>query len=148
MHPAMGFSETIIYVMSKHYRNFTGRARRREYWFFQLFLFLIEIIMLIIFIIFQSFSLNLIVPAIIFIIFIMIFFTPSLALIVRRLHDTGRSGCFIFIALIPLVGDFILLYFLCCDSQDAINEYGPSPKYITNLQDNNNQNLIEPSIPV
>ena len=104
--------------------------------------------MLIIFIIFKSFSLNQIVPAIICAIFIIIFFTPSLAIIVRRLHDTGRSGCFIFIALIPLVGDFILLYFLCCDSQDAINEYGPSPKYITNLQDNNNQNLIEPNIPV
>ena len=150
MHPAMGFSETIKFVMIKHYADFTGRARRREYWFFQLFLFLIfflAIILNLIFI-FLIFKQNLIIPAVFMDIVIMAFITPSLAIAVRRLHDTGRSGCFIFISLIPLVGYFILLYFLCCDSEDAINEYGPSPKYISNLQDNNSQNLIGSNIPV
>ena len=95
------------------------------------------------------FSLNpLMIPAAFLTIMLLIFFMPSLSLAVRRLHDTGRSGCFIFIALIPLVGVFILLYFFCSDSEDASNDYGPSPKYISNSQDNNSQNLIEQNSPI
>ena len=150
MRPAMGFSETIKFVMFKHYADFTGRARRSEYWFFQLFVFLIQFFTeLIAYILTMVFSLNsLMIPAAFLTIMILIFFIPSLSLAVRRLHDTGRSGCFIFIALIPLVGVFILLYFFCSDSEDASNDYGPSPKYISNSQDNNSQNLIEQNSPI
>lgn len=52
---------------------------------------------------------------------------PSLGVLVRRLHDTGRSGWWCLIALIPLIGAIILLVFACQDSKDE-NQYGPNPK--------------------
>ena len=53
---------------------------------------------------------------------------PSLAVAVRRLHDTGKSGWWIFISLIPLIGGIWLLVLLVTDSQPGENQYGPSPK--------------------
>lgn len=53
---------------------------------------------------------------------------PSLSVAVRRLHDTGRSGWWLFIALIPIIGAIILLVFMCLDSQPGDNKYGPNPK--------------------
>ena len=59
----------------------------------------------------------------------LIIFIPGLALTIRRLHDTGKSGWYILVALIPIVGGIIVLYFLVQDSQQEQNEYGISPKY-------------------
>lgn len=53
---------------------------------------------------------------------------PSLAVGVRRLHDTGRNGWWLLIGLIPLIGAIVLLVFFFQDSQPGNNEYGPSPK--------------------
>jgi uncharacterized membrane protein YhaH (DUF805 family) len=53
---------------------------------------------------------------------------PSLAVTARRLHDTGRSGWWILIGIIPLIGAIVLLVFECQDSQPQTNQYGPSPK--------------------
>ncbi len=53
---------------------------------------------------------------------------PSIAVTVRRLHDTGRSGWWILIGLIPIVGTIILIVFLVQDSKPGSNEYGPNPK--------------------
>jgi uncharacterized membrane protein YhaH (DUF805 family) len=53
---------------------------------------------------------------------------PAIAVGVRRLHDIGKSGWWIFIALVPLVGGLILLYFTVLDSQAGDNAYGPNPK--------------------
>ena len=55
---------------------------------------------------------------------------PSLAVNVRRLHDTGRSGWWILIGLIPVIGFIVLLVFECQDSQPGTNAYGPSPKEV------------------
>ena len=52
---------------------------------------------------------------------------PALALTVRRLHDTGRSGWWIFVQMIPAVGGIVFLVFVCLDSQIGSNEYGPNP---------------------
>ncbi|MNZ89121.1 Inner membrane protein YhaI [compost metagenome] len=54
---------------------------------------------------------------------------PSLALVVRRLHDTGRSGWWVLIGFIPLIGFIVLLVFMCTDSDPDTNQYGPNPKY-------------------
>jgi len=54
---------------------------------------------------------------------------PSLAVGVRRLHDIGKSGWWLLIGLIPLVGAIVLLVFACQDSQPGTNQWGPSPKY-------------------
>ena len=53
---------------------------------------------------------------------------PGLAVAIRRLHDTGRSGWWLFISLVPLIGSFILLYFYLQNSQPGVNQYGPNPK--------------------
>ena len=58
----------------------------------------------------------------------LVVFVPSLALSVRRLHDTGKSGWWMLISLIPLVGPLIVLFFMVKDSQPGTNEYGPNPK--------------------
>lgn len=55
---------------------------------------------------------------------------PSLGLCVRRLHDIGKSGWWIFISLIPIVGWIILLVWYCKDSQMAPNEYGDVPNLV------------------
>jgi uncharacterized membrane protein YhaH (DUF805 family) len=54
---------------------------------------------------------------------------PSVAVGVRRLHDTGRSGWWLLIGLIPLVGAVVLIVFFCTDSERGPNRWGPSPKY-------------------
>ena len=53
---------------------------------------------------------------------------PTLAVMVRRLHDTGRSGSWLLIGLIPLAGLVVLIVFWARDSQPGDNQYGPNPK--------------------
>ena len=152
MNPSLGFLETVKFVMLKHYGDYDGRARRREYWLFHLFFCLlitiVAITLCLILSIFMEFQYAQLFTLIILVMIAIIFANPLLSLAVRRLHDTGRSGWFIFISLIPFVGWFIHLYFMCSDSQDAINDYGPSPKYTADTQNNNSQNLIETNSPV
>jgi uncharacterized membrane protein YhaH (DUF805 family) len=105
----MGFIAAIKSVLSQ-YAGFSGRARRSEYWWWVLFTLLWSWIPI----------LNLILC--------LIFFLPSLAVAIRRLHDTGRSGWWILISLIPLIGFIVLLIFYCTDSQIGTNQYGPNPK--------------------
>ena len=102
----------------------TGRSRRSEYWFFWLANSFIYIILSIIFAIFHG------IGFIIIIIFTICICIPGISLSVRRIHDIGRSGYYLFLGLIPLAGFFILLYYFCLDSEERQNEFGPSPKYI------------------
>ena len=53
---------------------------------------------------------------------------PSIAVSVRRLHDTNRSGWWLLIALVPLIGAIVLLVFMAQDSQPGKNQYGSNPK--------------------
>ena len=106
-----------------NFAKFSGRARRSEFWFFALgnlpFIIILPILA-------KLFTIGLII----LFIFCIAVFLPSLSLSVRRLHDTGRSGYYILLGLIIIIGEFILLYFFCQDSEERQNEYGPSPKYI------------------
>jgi uncharacterized membrane protein YhaH (DUF805 family) len=105
----------------KNYVGFQGRARRKEYWMFVLFSAIISIVLSII-----DAIANL--SSVLSGIYSLAVFLPSLAVSVRRLHDTGRSGWWILIGLIPLIGAIILLVFTCQDSQENDNKYGPNPK--------------------
>jgi len=104
----------------KKYAVFNGRARRKEYWMFTLFVVIIYIVLAIL-----GVALKVTFLPIIFWVAILL---PSLGVTIRRLHDTGRSGWFIFISLIPLVGSIILLVFLAGEGQPGVNKYGPNPK--------------------
>jgi uncharacterized membrane protein YhaH (DUF805 family) len=55
-------------------------------------------------------------------------FLPSLAVTVRRLHDTGRSGWWWLIAFVPVIGAVVLIVFMCLEGTHGPNAYGPDPK--------------------
>jgi len=63
------------------------------------------------------------------IVFVLATIIPGLAVAARRLHDTNRSGWWMFIALIPLIGPIVLIVFLATDGTPGSNTYGPSPKW-------------------
>ncbi|MGF1766254.1 DUF805 domain-containing protein [Enterovibrio makurazakiensis] len=105
----------------KNYAVFTGRARRKEYWMFMLFYLIFSIVLAILDGVLGIGVLSLILSLGMFI--------PSISIAARRLHDTGRSGWWQLIALIPLVGAIILIVFLVQDSRED-NEYGVNPKGI------------------
>jgi len=115
----MSFADAVRSVLTK-YVTFTGRARRSEFWWFGLFALIVYVVAAIIDAA-AGISVFTIIVA-------LALFLPSLAVTVRRLHDTGRSGWWILIGLIPLVGGLVLLVFECQDSQPGSNNYGPSPK--------------------
>ncbi|TVP99592.1 MAG: DUF805 domain-containing protein [Planctomycetaceae bacterium] len=112
----------------KKYAVFSGRARRKEYWMFILF----NLIFAIIFSILDSVLFG--IPAEgsgpLYLIYSLAVFIPAVAVSVRRLHDVGKSGFFLFIALIPIIGAIWLLILFCTDSQHGDNEYGPNPKTV------------------
>ena len=113
----------------KKYAVFEGRARRREYWFFALFNFLIGIVLGLIAGVTGAFRSEAATwPVILVVLYALAVFIPGLAVSVRRLHDTNRSGWWLLIGFVPLVGSIVLLVFYLLDSQPGENQYGPNPK--------------------
>lgn len=124
----------------KNYAKFEGRTRRRDYWFFALMNMIITFIPAIIMwvsVIMGAFTENQTLPFTIALIAICVMsiyslavLVPSLALLVRRLHDSGKSGWYALFGLIPYAGSIVLMVFCCMDSQVGPNKYGPNPKGI------------------
>ncbi|WP_086791130.1 DUF805 domain-containing protein [Streptomyces thermovulgaris] len=104
----------------KKYAVFTGRARRREYWMFFLVNFIVGLVLAVI-----GQVLDLEILQYLYSLAVLL---PGLGVSVRRLHDTGRSGWWLLISLVPLIGAIVLLVFLVSDSQPDTNQYGPNPK--------------------
>lgn len=107
-------------VVKEHYADFKGRARRKEYWMFTLINAIVAIVIGIIG--------SLIGLGWLYYIYCLAVLIPSLAVAVRRLHDTGRSGWWILISLIPFIGGLWLLVLMCLDSQPETNGWGANPK--------------------
>lgn len=118
----MSFSQAVSSAFS-NYINFQGRARRSEYWYFALFLFVVSIVTF--FIDVAIVGLERLGP--VNTIFSLATIVPSLAVSVRRLHDIGRSGWFLLLILIPLIGIIVLIYWACQPSDPQANQYGPPP---------------------
>jgi uncharacterized membrane protein YhaH (DUF805 family) len=116
----VSFVDAVRSVLTK-YATFSGRARRSEYWFFALAYLIASVVANIID---QMIGTQLFVY-----ILALALLLPSLAVGVRRLHDTGRSGWWILIGLVPIVGFIVLIVFYVQDSQPMTNAYGPSPKH-------------------
>jgi uncharacterized membrane protein YhaH (DUF805 family) len=108
-------------VIKNKYATFGGRARRKEYWMF----FLINILVAIALAIIEAI---LGLPGILGGIYALALLIPGIAVTVRRLHDTGRTGWWILIGLVPVIGFIVLLVFMVLDSQPGDNAYGPNPK--------------------
>ncbi len=113
----------------KKYAVFGGRARRKEYWYFFLFNTLISIGLMIIDGVTGSFSAEAGMGLLsgLYTLGVLI---PGTAVMVRRLHDTNRSGWWFWIVLIPIIGAIVLIVFLASDSKPEENQYGSSPKAV------------------
>jgi len=116
----------------KKYAVLRGRARRKEYWMFHLFNFIIALVLVIIASII-SFAIKIDPSEFVdglLTLYSLAVLLPGLAVAVRRLHDTGRSGLWLLILLVPIIGALVLLVFVVQDSQPGENQYGPNPKGI------------------
>jgi len=111
----VGFGEAISQAF-KNLFTFNGRASRSAYWWFALFLFIIAIVLDIVGAAAGTKAIQYLVDLVIFVL--------SLALQVRRLHDTNRSGFWWFIAIIPIVGSIVLLVFNCLPGTPGPNKFG------------------------
>jgi len=111
----------------KKYADFSGRARRREYWFFVLFNLIVSVVLAVCDVVLGTYSAAASI-GILSGIYTLAVLIPGIAVTVRRLHDTGRSGWWILIVLVPIVGWIVLLVFMLLDTQPGQNAYGPSPK--------------------
>ena len=111
----------------KKYAVFDGRAHRTEFWLFFLFSFIISLFLGVIVGLVESlwFITTLYALAVLI---------PGLAVSVRRLHDTNRSGWWILTGLIPILGWIALLIFYVEDSRPGANQYGPNPKGVQATQ--------------
>lgn len=113
-------------VVLGNYATFSGRARRSEYWWFALTSVIVSVVLNIVGSLSDGMNA---IAGLVGLVYWLGTLIPSLAVAVRRLHDTGRSGWMLLIALIPLVGAIILIVFLASDSAKGTNNYGSSPKY-------------------
>ena len=128
--------EWYLKVMRDNYANFKGRARRKEYWMFVL----VNAIILIACMVLDNMLGTVFMMDAgplgeislgygwLYFICILVHFIPALGLVVRRLHDVGKSGWFYFIFLIPIIGIIWLLVLYCTEGQKQDNKWGPDPK--------------------
>ena len=117
-------------VVRDNYANFEGRARREEYWMFALFNAIFSMLFYIPFIagiVMESEALMMIGGLLLFL-YIAALFLPCLAVVVRRLHDQGKSGTWYFIGFVPFIGGIWLLVLMVTEGTHGPNQYGPDPK--------------------
>ncbi len=111
----------------KNYATFSGRARRKEYWMFFLFNVIFSFLAAVI-----DNIIGIADPrtgyGVVYVIYSLAVFIPGLAVLVRRLHDTGKSGWMVLVGLIPLAGAIWLLILMVTEGDKGANEYGPDPK--------------------
>lgn len=117
-------------VVFENYANFSGRARRSEYWYFYLANILIAFVL--------SFSLGVVIAMsngefsgimdIVVLFYNLAVLIPSLAVAVRRMHDIGKSGWNVLFFIIPLIGIILMLLWFTTESEPRTNKWGPNPK--------------------
>jgi uncharacterized membrane protein YhaH (DUF805 family) len=112
----------------KRYAEFSGRSRRKEYWMFVLGVIIAEIVLSIVE---RVLGLSGMVGGVygpLILILLLALIVPSIAVVVRRLHDQDKSGWLVLLGLIPLIGGLILLVFMCLEGTKGPNRFGPDPK--------------------
>jgi uncharacterized membrane protein YhaH (DUF805 family) len=114
-------------ALTARYATFEGRARRAEYWYFVLFYCLAIIVLSVVDTVVGTYREDIGV-GLIGGLFMLATFVPALAVTVRRLHDTDRSGWWVLLDLVPFIGALVLLVFTVLDSQPGANRFGPNPK--------------------
>lgn len=120
----MSFKQAVSSVF-RNYANFSGRARRSEYWYFVLFNLIVGVVLGIIDAILGE---NSLLATAISGLYSLEVLLPGLAVCWRRLHDIGKSGAWWLLVFVPLVGALILVIWFAKDTQPGENQYGPDPK--------------------
>ena len=116
------FETYFLDIFKFKFAQFNGRARRSEYWYFVLFNLIVSMGLGMV----DAFlGLGFLSP-----LYGLIALIPAIAVSIRRLHDTGKSGLWLLISFIPFIGWIILIYFMVQDSQPFDNQYGPDPKRV------------------
>ena len=127
----MGFAEAIKSFWS-NYATFKGRARRSEYWFIQLFLIITNVAVGAIDLVLMNGDVDRFIAngggGIVGLVWILVTIVPALAVLVRRLHDTGKSGWWVLMGFVPFAGAIVLFVFTVLDSTPGENKYGTSAK--------------------
>lgn len=121
------FEDYFLNVIKKHYADYEGRASRSEYWYFTLFVVVGFVAISIVTTILGN-MLRTGIFGILGVLFMLALAVPSICLGIKRMHDIGKSGLWLLVGLIPLVGPFVQIYFLVQDSEADRNQYGPNPK--------------------
>jgi uncharacterized membrane protein YhaH (DUF805 family) len=116
----MGFGQAIAACLSK-YADFQGRAARPEYWWFALFNALADILASIL-------DKDVIGYPVLQVIVALALIIPAVAVGVRRLHDTDRSGWWLLVVFVPLIGGVALLVWFCFKGTAGDNRFGPAPQ--------------------
>lgn len=119
----------------RRYAEFSGRSQRKEYWMFVLLNVILGAVVLgALAVTYYTRMSETAMTALLTPLFFLhglaslVFIIPGLAVTVRRLHDTGRSGWNILLGLIPIIGPFLLLVFYITDGTSGPNRFGPDPK--------------------
>ena len=112
----------------KNYVGFSGRSRRSEYWYFTLFYLVIAIVLSVLDGIVFGGSVDGKGTPVLSGLFMLAMLLPSIAVGMRRLHDTDRSGWWLLIGMIPILGAIVLIVFFVQDSKPGDNRFGPNPK--------------------
>ncbi len=145
----MTFQESVKTVLSKKYATFSGRASRSEYWWYSLFNFIVAMVCLAAGLALGAlfggaaamqggdsaldlgvagFGIGFLIGYLILLIFALATLVPSIAVTMRRLHDSGRSGWWYLISFVPYVGGIVLFIFMLLEGQPGENKYGPAPE--------------------
>lgn len=109
----------------KNYAGFSGRARRKEYWMFTLVNVIVAVVLEVIALASKSSAVQ-----VVYVIYLLAVLVPSIAVLVRRLHDTGKSGAWFWIGLVPFIGGIWLLVLTVLEGNSGANQYGPDPKAV------------------
>src|SRR5918995_5229130 len=125
-----GFELSWYLEALKKYAVFSGRSRRMEYWYFVLFNIIVSIVLGVIDALLDTRG-SVMGAGLLSGLYGLAILIPSLAVSVRRLHDIDRSGWWILIALVPLIGTIVLLVFALLEGTPGNNRYGPNPKEAT-----------------
>ena len=119
----VSFGEAVNRALTVNYCNFQGRSSRSEYWWYCLCMAIFGFILGFICELIFSHTFANIITSLVSLALIL----PGLGLAVRRLHDIGKSGWLVLLALIPVVGAIVLIIWFCQPSQPTPNQYGPVP---------------------
>lgn len=122
--PAISYYVAVL----KKYATFSGRARRKEYWFYVLFNSIVSLVLSafdgVLGVYDYETGIGLFAS-----VYGLAVLLPGVAVCVRRLHDIDKSGWFLLLMLIPLIGWIVLIVYACQDGTESENEYGSNPKF-------------------